>query len=187
MTRVTQVKKAKKIEGFSKRFNQLLDAINFPSYGRYTEGAKVIGKTLNVFKEYCTGDTGPRTKEALVDTVKALLRYRGALATVPAESIAAWLYFGDDIVPNPLTQGEKPSAAEIMRLAGICNNLSQTLGFTFTDLDEVLIQKVLDQLVQQCRAYNTDILKLNSSLLPSGIEALALELLQPLVTSSANA
>lgn len=174
---------SKKVDGFSRRFNRFLDHFGLPSYGRYTEGAAITGKTVTSFKEYCCSDTAPRTTSALVSMVDEFIKRRPTRFASDAETIAAWLLFSERVVKNPLENAE-PSSAEIMRLAGICNVVSADYGFTFTDLQESIIDDSINQLYKECAAYGADIMSLNSDSLPSGIAKLAHALIATLAQDS---
>jgi len=92
---------SKQEQGFSDRFNQLLDMADFPKQneGRYTEGAKRFGhKSHLTFRSWCTENKKPRTYEILLEVVISLLS--DIQADYDPHSIIAWLY-GGDAVKNP--------------------------------------------------------------------------------------
>ena len=62
------------VEGFSQRFNVLLDRARFPKPNRITVGAKRFDVVPNTFKAWCTGDKIPGTHTDLLRIVDELLR-----------------------------------------------------------------------------------------------------------------
>ena len=86
------------VEGFSARFNLLLDRAGIPKQYRVSRGAERCHVAHNTFKGWCFDDRLPGTHPALVEHVEVLLK------DVPgrhnAKAVAAWLLAGD-AVPNP--------------------------------------------------------------------------------------
>ena len=80
------------VEGFSQRFNVLLDRARFPKQNRITIGAKRFDVVPNTFKAWCTADKIPGAHTDLVRIVDELLR------EVPgrynSRAVVAWLLWG---------------------------------------------------------------------------------------------
>jgi hypothetical protein len=86
------------VEGFSGRFNLLMDRAGAPKKARVSYGAKRFGVAINTFKSWCVSDRIPGTHADLVGIVEELLK------DIPGRSnsraVVAWLLAGD-AVPNP--------------------------------------------------------------------------------------
>ena len=86
------------VEGFSERFNLLMDRAQIPKQNRVSRGAERFGVVHNTFKSWCHGNRIPGTHSALVEVVEALLK------DIPGrqnpKAVVAWLLAGD-AVPNP--------------------------------------------------------------------------------------
>lgn len=86
------------VEGFSERFNSLLDRAQVPRGNRVSYGAKRFDVVHNTFKSWCQADKIPGSHSALIHVVEELLK------EIPgrhnARSVVAWLLAGD-AVPNP--------------------------------------------------------------------------------------
>lgn len=98
--KVTSTKKEYRIDGYSLRFSAFLDAIDFPSSGRYTYGAAISSASVNTFKSWCLDDVIPKTFSETEKTLELFLGYTGK-AAFPVKIIMAWVLFGD-MVENPL-------------------------------------------------------------------------------------
>jgi len=84
--------------GFSLRWNEFLDFVNFPpaNKGRYTEGARRFGiKSSVTFRSWCVGEKTPKSFDALFLMVESLL------SDIPAEydphAVIMWLHGGDAV------------------------------------------------------------------------------------------
>lgn len=95
------------IEGFSARFVEFLDRIDFPSSGRYTYGASICSVSVNGFRRWCLLDVAPRTFSRLEDVVDLLLKFKG-INDFPTRQLIAWLYFGDELMACPFKDDGGP-------------------------------------------------------------------------------
>jgi hypothetical protein len=86
------------VEGFSARFNLLLDRAGVPRQNRVSYGAKRFRVVINTFKAWCQADRIPGSHSALVEIVEALLKDMPGRQNPKA--VVAWLLAGD-AVPNP--------------------------------------------------------------------------------------
>jgi hypothetical protein len=89
------------MKGFSKRFTEFLNKIEFSHKSRYTKGAKLVGVSINSFRNWCINDICPRNTS---DLVKVISKLDGKKYN--SESTAAYIMFGD-AVPNPLKKAEE--------------------------------------------------------------------------------
>lgn len=94
---------SKRVEGFSSRFNELLDRATYPKHGRFTRGSHAANVAVSTFKQWCTADQAPRNYSDLVDLIKVII------LDVPGKhdphAIAAWLLAGES-VPHPFKDAE---------------------------------------------------------------------------------
>lgn len=88
------------VEGFSKRFNLLLDRAGFPAQNRAHAGAERFDVVANTFKWWITADRLPGTHALLLEIVETLLKEIGGRHN--AKAVCAWLLMGD-AVPNPFS------------------------------------------------------------------------------------
>jgi hypothetical protein len=114
------------VDGFSERFNALLDRARFPKQNRITVGAKRFDVVPNTFKAWCTADKIPGTHTDLLRIVDELLR------EVPgrynARAVAAWLLAGD-AVPNPF--GDDTDALLLVELYLKLSDIAKHEGMDF--------------------------------------------------------
>lgn len=97
---VTSTNNEYKLDGFSLRLGAFLDAIDFPTSGRYTYGASLCSVSVNTFKSWCDYDVVPKTFIEMEKTLELIMEYKGK-AAFPSKRIMAWVLFGD-MVENPL-------------------------------------------------------------------------------------
>lgn len=97
-------------EGFSQRFNILMDRARLPKQNRITVGAKRFDVALNTFKSWCTADKLPGTHSLLVEVVNDFLK------DIPGRhnprAVVAWLIAGD-AVPHPFEEGDELALVEL--------------------------------------------------------------------------
>lgn len=86
------------VDGFSERFNLLLDRAGIPKRNRLTTGAKRFNVVLNTFKSWCNQNRIPGTHADLVRVVDNLLK--DVPGRYNTKAVVAWLLAGD-AVPNP--------------------------------------------------------------------------------------
>lgn len=113
------------VEGFSQRFNYLLDRAKWSPKSRIAAGARRFDIAANTFKFWLMHDRIPGTHGALLEITEALLR------EIPGhynpKSVVAWLLAGD-AVPNPFESESKDTLklldlymriAEVAKRAGL--------------------------------------------------------------------
>ena len=92
----------KSVEGFSKRFNELLDMAKFPDKGRFSRGAEMFGVSVTAFSNWCKKDIPPVHINLLVEIVKILLE------DIPGDydpkAVASWLQAGNVKGINPFKE-----------------------------------------------------------------------------------
>jgi hypothetical protein len=101
------------IEGFSIRFMDFLDAIDFPKSGRYTHGAAFCSISVNSFRRWCILDVAPRTFTKLEDAIDKLLKHKDD-KNISTRKLMAWLYFGDE-KDNPFPELDEGSNNQELR------------------------------------------------------------------------
>lgn len=131
------------VEGFSKRFNILLDRAGFPRQTRMTAGAKRFDVVPNTFKSWITADRIPGTHALLLEIVETLLKEIGGRHN--AKAVVAWLLAGD-AVPNPL--GDETDALAVVELYLQITKISKRAGVDF----ELLPRKVQNLILTRVRA-----------------------------------
>ena len=117
------------VEGFSRRFNFLLDRARLPQQNRITIGAKRFDVVPNTFKAWCTADRIPGAHTDLVRIVDELLR------EIPgrynSRAVVAWLLAGD-AVPNPF--GDDTDALLLVELYLKLSDIAKHEGMDFDKL-----------------------------------------------------
>jgi hypothetical protein len=92
----------KVVDGFSARFNELLDMAHFPKKGRFTRGAEKFGVRINTFSDWCKTDEPPRYFKQLVQIVEEILE------DIPGDydpkAVAGWLQTGNVKGVNPFQE-----------------------------------------------------------------------------------
>ena len=86
------------VEGFSARFNLLMDRAAAPKKARISYGAKRFGVAINTFKSWCVADRIPGAHSDLVAIVDELVKDMPGRCN--SRAVVAWLLAGD-AVPNP--------------------------------------------------------------------------------------
>lgn len=131
------------VEGFSKRFNILLDRSGFPKQNRMSAGAKRFQVVPNTFKSWITADRIPGTHALLLEIVEALLKEIGG--RLNAKAVVAWLLAGD-AVPNPL--GDETDALAVVEIYLQITKIAKREGVDF----ELLPRKVQNLILTRVRA-----------------------------------
>jgi hypothetical protein len=117
------------VQGFSKRFNLLMDRSGFPKQNRTSAGARRFEVVHNTFKNWCVADKIPGTHSLLIEIVGSLLQ------DVPGrhnpKAVAAWLLAGD-AVPNPF--GDDTGALAFVDLYLQISQIAKREGINFDKL-----------------------------------------------------
>lgn len=117
------------VEGFSARFNLLMDRAGIPKRNRLTIGSKRFGVVLNTFKSWCNFDRLPGTHADLMSVVGNLLK------DIPgrhnAKAVVAWLIAGE-AVPNPFE--DDAGALALVELGLQIAKLAQSKKLDFQNL-----------------------------------------------------
>lgn len=118
-----------KVEGFSGRFNDLLDRARVPQRNRVAFGAERFGVAPNTFRSWGSNDKVPSTHAVLISIVDSLLKQ------VPGHhntrSVTAWLLAGD-AVPNPFA--EDTGALTLVELYIQISDVAHQEGHKFDEL-----------------------------------------------------
>lgn len=117
------------VEGFSQRFNVLLDRARFPKQNRITVGAKRFDVVPNTFKAWYSGDKIPGTHADLVRIAEELLR--DVPGRYNSRAVVAWLLAGD-AVPNPF--GDDTDALLLVELYLKLSDIAKHEGMDFDQL-----------------------------------------------------
>lgn len=118
------------VEGFSKRFNVLLDRARFPKKNRMTHGAKRFGVVPNTFGSWMNDDKIPRHGTLLEVAADALRDIpEGRYNT---KAVVAWLLYGD-AVPNPF-EGESTDTLALVDLYLQISDVAKAEGLDFSKL-----------------------------------------------------
>jgi hypothetical protein len=117
------------VEGFSQRFNLVLDRARFPKQNRITVGAKRFDVVPNTFKAWCTADKIPGTHSDLLRITSELLREMPGRYN--ARAVVAWLLAGD-AVPNPF--GDDTDALLLVELYLKLSDIAKHEGMDFDKL-----------------------------------------------------
>lgn len=116
-------------EGFSDRFNALLDRADFPKQNRVAAGAKRFAVVHNTFKSWCTQDKIPNTHSNLVGIVESLLKDMPGRHNT--KTVVAWLLAGD-AVPNPFA--DDTDALLLVELYFQISDVAKSEGIEFDKL-----------------------------------------------------
>lgn len=131
------------VEGFSQRFNHLMDRARFPRENRVSLGSKRFKVVHNTFKGWCSADKIPGSHSALVEIVDALLK------DIPGRhnprAIIAWLLAGD-AVPNPF--GDETDALALVELYLQISDVAKREGVDF----DTLPREVRNVILRHARA-----------------------------------
>lgn len=119
-----------KVEGFSERFNELLDHCGVPTKTRVAKGARRCGVTHNTFKGWCTTDKPPKTYAVLLSTVTDLLQ--DANLKHNPHAVTAWLMAGKS-VPNPFDDGQ--NTLRLVEIFLEVASLAKKKGIAFDSLN----------------------------------------------------
>ena len=137
------------VDGFSKRFNFLLDRARFPKKNRMTLGAERFEVVPNTFGSWMKDDKIPGTHSKLLDVTKSLLsdipgRYN-------AKAVVAWLLAGD-AVPNPF-EGDASDTLALVDLYLQVSEIARREGLNFDklprDVRNLILKRVRASLPHQ--------------------------------------
>lgn len=117
------------VQGFSERFNLLMDRAGFPKTNRTSEGARRFNVVHNTFKAWCVSDKIPGTHALLIEIVEALLLEVAGRHNPKA--VVAWLLAGD-AVPNPF--GDDIDAVAFVDLYLQISQIAKREGINFDKL-----------------------------------------------------
>ncbi len=99
------------VEGFSSRFNVLLDRAGLPKTNRAAAVAKRFSVVLNTAKHWCASDRIPQSHADLARIVDNLLK--DVPIRADSKAVIAWLIAGD-AVPHPF--GDDGDALRVVEL-----------------------------------------------------------------------
>lgn len=135
------------VEGFSERFNLLMDRARVPRQNRVSAGAKRFGVVHNTFKSWCSADKIPGTHTVLLEIVDALLK------DIPGRhntrAVVAWLLAGD-AVPHPFA--DDTDALAFVELYLQIGDIARRKGIAFDKLPREVRNLVLKHVLKHVRA-----------------------------------
>lgn len=136
------------VDGFSMRFNTLMDRAGVPAKKRLSIGGRRFGVVANTFKSWCDLDRIPGSHADLLNVVENLLKdIPGRYNT---KAVVAWLLAGD-AVPHPFERDATELALVEMGLQ--IAQLAQASGIDFQslprDVRSLIIRRAREQLANQ--------------------------------------
>lgn len=135
------------VEGFSDRFNLLMDRARVPRQNRVSFGAKRFGVVHNTFKSWCSADKIPGTHNVLLEVVEALLK------DIPgrhsARAVVAWLLAGD-AVPHPFS--DDTDALALVEVYLQIGEIARRRGMAFDELPREVRNLILKHVLKHARA-----------------------------------
>lgn len=126
------------VEGFSARFNVLLDRAGLPKAGRAAAVAKRFSIVLNTAKHWCADDRIPQSHADLARIVQNLLK--DVPTRADPKAVIAWLIAGD-AVPHPF--GDDGNALRIVELYLEIAEFSKQRGIDFNRMPRDVRQVIL--------------------------------------------
>lgn len=125
------------VDGFSIRFNVLLDRAGLPKANRPSAVAKRFQVVLNTAKHWCLSDRIPQTHADLTRIVEHLLR--DIPIRMDARAVIAWLLAGD-AVPHPFGDDNTLGVVELyLEIA----EFARRQGVEFSELPRDVRQVIL--------------------------------------------
>ena len=139
---------ANMVDGFSERFNSLMNRAGVPERNRLSVGSRRFNVVLNTFKSWCTLNRIPGSHADLVSVVENLLKdIPGRYNT---KAVVAWLLAGD-AVPHPFERDAGELALVEMGLQ--IAQLAQVSGIDFQslprDVRSLIIRRARERLADQ--------------------------------------
>lgn len=134
------------VEGFSERFNLLLDRARVPRENRVKVGAKRFDVVHNTFKAWCQGDRIPGSHSSLVEIVEALLKE--IPGRYSSRAVVAWLLAGD-AVPHPF-QDDTDALATVELYLQI-TDIASRQGIEFDQLPREVRNQILKHVLKNVR------------------------------------
>ena len=135
------------VEGFSQRFNLLLDRAGIPQQNRVSHGARRLGVVHNTFKSWCLQDRIPGSHASLLDIVGKLLEETPGRYNPKA--VVAWLLAGD-AVPNPF--GDDTDALAFVELYLQIAEIARRERIAFDKLPREVRNRILKHVLKHLRA-----------------------------------
>ena len=135
------------VEGFSKRFNVLLDRAGIPQQSRVSHGAKRLGVVHNTFKSWCVADRLPGSHSSLIQVVEELLKDTPGRQNPKA--VVAWLLAGD-AVPNPF--GDDTDALAFVELYLQIADIARREKIPFETFPREVRNRILKHVLRHLRA-----------------------------------
>jgi len=135
------------VDGFSRRFNALLDRAGIPQQNRVSHGARRLGVVHNTFKSWCVADRLPGSHSSLIQVVEELLKDTPGRHNPKA--VVAWLLAGD-AVPNPF--GDDTDALAFVELYLQIAEIARREKIPFEKFPREVRNRILKHLVRHLRA-----------------------------------
>lgn len=137
------------VDGFSSRFNVLLDRAGFTKSNRPSAVAKRFQVVLNTAKHWCSSDRIPQAHADLTHIVEHLLR--DIPTRVDARAVIAWLLAGD-AVPHPFGDDDTLGVVELYLEVA---EFARRQGVEFSELSRDVRQVILRTVRARLGASNT--------------------------------
>jgi len=151
------------VEGFSARFNVLLDRAGIPQQNRVSHGARFLSVVHNTFKSWCLQDKIPGSHSSLLEIVEKLLE--SAPGRHNPKAVVAWLLAGD-AVPNPF--GDDTDALAFVELYLQIADIARRERIAFEKFPREVRNRMLKHVLKHLRAGNSpnkanDVLQLDDA------------------------
>jgi hypothetical protein len=138
------------VEGFSARFNLLMDRAQIPRENRVSYGAKRFRVVHNTFKSWCVANKIPGTHSMLTQIVEELLKEMPGRHN--PKSVVAWLLAGD-AVPNPFA--DDTDALAFVELYLQIADIARRERVDFDSLPREVRNKMLTHVLRHLRSAHT--------------------------------
>lgn len=129
------------VDGFSRRFNVLLDRAGVPQQNRVSIGAVRFNVVHNTFKNWCEKNKIPGSHAMLVQMTEGLLE--DVPGRFDPQAVVAWLLTGD-AVPNPFH--DNTDALAYVELFFQISDVAKGAGVVFNglprDVRNVILRRV---------------------------------------------
>jgi hypothetical protein len=135
------------VEGFSARFNLLLDRAGIPQQNRVSHGARFLNVVHNTFKSWCVQDRIPGSHSSLREIVEKLLE--SAPGRHNPKAVVAWLLAGD-AVPNPF--GDDTDALAFVELYLQIADIARREKIAFEKFPREVRNRMLKHVLKHLRA-----------------------------------
>jgi hypothetical protein len=134
------------VEGFSERFNFILDRARWPKQNRMTIGAKRFAVAPNTFKHWMVSNRIPCPHASLVEVAEQIS------ADIPgkydARAVVGWL-LGGDAVPNPFREDNTDNLKTVSAYLEI-KEIANNEGINYDALPYDARLRILNKALELC-------------------------------------